>query len=112
MPVIKDRPSDKVPEGARRSTKWPAVRKTFLKLHPNCSVCGGKKKLEAHHKMPFHLNPALELNPENLIALCENKNDGVNCHLLVGHLGCFKSFNADVVIDADKWKEKIDTRPL
>jgi hypothetical protein len=76
-----------------------------------CSVCDGKKKLEVHHKMPFHLHPALELDPGNLITLCENKADGVNCHLLFGHLGNFKSYNPQVNVDASLWFCKIRYRP-
>ena len=53
----------------------------------------------------------LELDPANLIVLCENWKDGVCCHLLFGHLGSFKSFNVDVVADAKLWHDKITNRP-
>jgi hypothetical protein len=69
------------------------------------------KKLEVHHIKPFHLHPELELEPKNLITLCENKSDGVNCHLLFGHLGSFRSFNVRVISDAIEWKAKILSRP-
>jgi len=102
----------KVPWGEQRSGKWPAVRKAFLSLPDNskCAVCGGTKKLEAHHIKPFHLNKALELDPTNLIALCEG-NSVMNCHLLFGHLGNFKSFNKSVKKDAPAWDDKIKDRP-
>lgn len=74
-------------------------------------VCGGKEKLEVHHIVPFHLNPRLELEPTNLITLCEAKHDGVNCHLLFGHLGNFKSVNKLVEIDSHEWADKIKNRP-
>jgi 5-methylcytosine-specific restriction endonuclease McrA len=109
--MITDNPREKVPQGTFRSTHWPTVRKNFLKDHPFCSVCGGTKKLEVHHKIPFHRNPSLELEPTNLITLCENKKDGVNCHLLFGHLGDFKSFNENVEEDAKKWNYYIKHRP-
>jgi hypothetical protein len=64
-----------------------------------------------HHVIPFHLRRDLELDPENLITLCENKRDGVNCHLLFGHLGCFKSFNPSVRADVVTWRAKLKTRP-
>jgi len=110
MGAIRNKVSDKAPKNAKRSTKWPAFRKKFL-AGKRCAVCGGNKKLEAHHKKPFHLHPELELDEKNLIALCENKKDGVNCHLLVGHLGNFKSLNVDVEKDAKTWQQKIKNRP-
>ncbi len=67
--------------------------------------------MEAHHKLPFHLHPELELEDSNLIPLCEEKEDGINCHLAFGHLGNFKSFNKDVEADAGTWNEKIKNRP-
>jgi predicted TIM-barrel fold metal-dependent hydrolase len=75
-------------------------------------VCGGNVKLEVHHIKPFHLHPALELDPTNLATLCEAVKDGVNCHLLFGHLGNFKSFNTEVLGDAGNWALKIKNRPL
>lgn len=102
--------SDKL-QGHARSGHWETLRKQFLVTHPNCRVCGGVKKLEVHHIKPFHLHPALELDESNLITLCENFKDGVNCHLLFGHLGNFKSVNDTVVHDAMSWSEKIKGRP-
>ena len=103
---------DKVPKGAKRSDKWPTLRKHFLQTNKTCAMCGGTKHLEVHHVRPFHTHPELELDPKNLIVLCENKKDGVNCHLLFGHLGNFKSINATVVSDAKSWCEKIKERPV
>lgn len=105
-------PNDqKVPRGVRRSTHWPLVRAQHLKKNPRCAACGGTKKVEVHHKLPFHLHPDLELDPKNLITLCEAKEDGVNCHLLFGHLGSFKSFNRNVEADARDWQQKMTNRP-
>jgi hypothetical protein len=101
-----------MPKGLKRSGHWPAARKAHLAKHPLCEVCGGKKKLEVHHIKPFHLHPELELDPTNFITLCENDKDGVNCHLLFGHLGNFKSYNENVVHDSKEWCNKIKTRPF
>lgn len=98
--------------GKKRSGGWPKVRAEHLAKSPTCVVCGGKKKLEVHHMLPFHLHPQLELDPNNLITLCENKKDGVNCHLFLGHLGSFKAYNPNVIKDAEEWKTKIETRPV
>ena len=95
----------------RRSPMWGKVRAEFLKSNTTCAVCNGTKNLEVHHILPFHVNPALELDPNNLIVLCEAGANGINCHLLVGHLGNFKSVNVNVVADAKIWNDKIKNRP-
>lgn len=104
---IKDRVTGKAPKGAKRSSKWRTVRKKFLAEHPTCAVCGGKKKVEVHHKIPFHKAPELELEPSNLITLCENESYGINCHLLVGHLGNYQRANETVDADAAFWYRKL-----
>ena len=94
-----------------RSSKWPTVRKHHLIANPTCAVCGGSEMLEVHHKLPFHLDASLELDPTNLITLCESKKNGVTCHLWFGHLGSYKSFNKNVEEDAKSWKEKLSSKP-
>ena len=73
-----------------RSSKWPRVRREHLAREPRCQWCGAKSKLEIHHVKSFHLFPELELNPENLITLCECH---VDCHLKHGHLGNWRINN-------------------
>ena len=90
-----------------RSSKWPALRKEWLMDYPCCAVCGGTKKLEVHHILPVHLFPYYELEPTNLITLCESKNHGVNCHLFVGHLGDYSRYNPDVRKDSCYWDNKL-----
>lgn len=107
---ILDALQGKAPRGSRRSGSWPKVRGAFLEGNPTCAVCGGKTRLEVHHKTPFYLAPALELEPSNLITLCEGSKL-LNCHLLVGHLGHFRSFNVEVEVDASLWNKKISSRP-
>ncbi len=58
---IKDITQGKAKLGQHRSNHWPTVRKHFLEKNPTCVVCGGKKKVEVHHKMPFHIAPMKEL---------------------------------------------------
>lgn len=115
MTLIKhlvDAARGKHPITQARSPHWPSARKRHLELHPTCAVCGGKEKLDVHHIKPFHLHPDLELDPNNLVTLCEANKGGVNCHLHFGHLGNFKSFNVSVVTDAAHWNDKISHRPL
>ena len=95
--------------GGMRSSRWPAVRKAFMAKNPLCAVCGTKGSLlkpnEAHHCIPYSVNPDLELDPKNLIVLCRDH------HFFVGHLMNFKSFNRDVAADATIWRQKIKNRP-
>lgn len=107
---LKDRIKGTVPAGARRSSKWSGVRKAHLSRFPNCAVCCGTEKTEVHHVQPFHMKPELELDPSNLITLCESKKNGINCHLLQGHLGDFKCVNSAVRSDTAIWNHKIGTR--
>lgn len=79
----------------RRSPHWPAVRRQHLLKEGFCRYCGGTKNLEVHHIRPFHLAPTLELDPKNLITLCECF--GSECHLKIGHLGNWRSFNPNVM---------------
>lgn len=104
---IKDVIQGKAPLGHKRSSHWPTVRKHFIAANPTCAACGGTEKLEVHHKQPFHLNPDLELNPNNLIPLCESDSYGIICHLTIGHLGNYKNFNPDVVKDASDMLKKL-----
>jgi 5-methylcytosine-specific restriction protein A len=93
--------ADHSPAGsAPRSPHWPACRKAHLAAHPTCAACGGTTHLQVHHKKPFHLHPELELDPANLITLCESP--GVDHHLHVGHLGDWKGFNPNVDRDASR----------
>jgi len=77
--------------GARRSPKWRAFRNKFL-AGKTCAVCGGKTKLEAHHIQPFNLSPERELDPSNVLPLCEGRKT-INCHLIVGHGGDYRDYN-------------------
>jgi len=97
--TLKDRIQGKAPKGARRSSRWTKARKRHLEKNPRCEVCGSKKALEVHHVIPFSIAPDLELDPSNFISLCENKKYGINCHLLLGHLGNYRRFNASVKAD-------------
>jgi 5-methylcytosine-specific restriction endonuclease McrA len=85
-----------------RSPKWDSVRDSFIVKHNTCASCGNTniKKLQVHHIEPFHLYPEKELDPNNLITLCEEKGEA-GCHLKLGHLGDWKSFNPKIKQDAE-----------
>jgi 5-methylcytosine-specific restriction endonuclease McrA len=102
---LKDRVEGKASKGQRRSSKWRKVRKEFLKKNNKCAICECTTKLEVHHKIPFHVDPSKELDEDNLITLCENKKYGINCHLLMGHLGNYRRHNENIEGDAKKWNQ-------
>jgi hypothetical protein len=74
-----------------RSKLWNKTRIAFIKKNPFCAYCKSITYLQVHHIKPFHIWPELELNPENLVVLCENPN--INCHFKIGHLEDWKSYN-------------------
>lgn len=80
---------------AQRSSGWPKVRADFLKTNPACAACGGTKNLEVHHVRPYHLFPESELDPDNLIALCDRP--GRNCHFVFGHFWDWSDYNPNVI---------------
>lgn len=93
---------------ARRSPKWPAFVKKLLK-GKSCACCGRTENLTGHHKKPFNLFPELELDPDNVLPLCEGRT--VNCHLAVGHLFNWRSYNPNVDADAEYIRQRVATRP-
>lgn len=97
-----------------RSPKWEGVRKKHLASNPTCAACGGADHLQVHHLKPFHLFPELELEPSNLITLCEKvlvdadtKND--NHHLELGHSGDFHKNNKKVLKDINEYRSSKTT---
>lgn len=60
--------------------------------------------------MPFHINRDLELETANLLVLCESRR-ALNCHLLIGHLGDYRSWNTAARMDAAAWNRKMAGRP-
>lgn len=94
-------------EGAR-SPHWEKVRHDFAVLHPTCAACGGKSKLQVHHCKPFHIHPELELEPTNLITLCEDPER--LCHHRIGHAWDWKAYNPHVRDDADESLDRVNKR--
>jgi hypothetical protein len=101
-------PSHFSADKAARSPHWPAFRRMHLRLEPTCRWCGGSLHLEVHHIAPFHLHPELELDPGNLITLCESP--AIDCHLVIGHFDDWHTFNPHVRRDCER-SEFIDDIP-
>jgi 5-methylcytosine-specific restriction protein A len=92
--------------GSPRSSKWKILRGEHIRNNPTCAVCGNSKKVVPHHIIPYHVDPSKEMEPSNLISLCEGET--FNCHLFFGHLRNWSKHNPDVVEDARVWREKIN----
>jgi len=91
--------------GLARSPEWHRVAREHRLREPACVACGYKgKHLQVHHIKPFHLHPHLELDPQNLITLCEAR--GREHHLLLGHLDAWNSYNEHVRADAKHFHRK------
>ena len=74
---------------------------------PGLRLLRRRDAIQVHHRWPFHDcvlagRPDLELDPRNLIALCETERGvaTLDCHLHVGHMGDWKSYNPRVAGDA------------
>ena len=79
------------PDGASVNWSWQRCRRDFLrKTGKVCVCCRSMKKIQVHHVLPRHIRPDLAVNQTNLIALCRG------CHLRIGHLGSYFTYNATV----------------
>lgn len=87
-----------------RSSDWRKLQVKTVTGHPYCAVCGCMNTLQVHHKKPFHLFPELELEPLNLIVLCQRD------HFWIGHLFDWRAYNPNIDIDIILWNEKIKGR--
>lgn len=92
--------------GIPRSSGWKLARKNHLKAHPKCIVCGSTRNVVPHHVVPFHVDPSMELDPDNLVTLCESPS--FNCHLFFGHLKRWDRHNPDILKDAEEWRRKLE----
>lgn len=111
--------------GIRRSPHWPTVEKHFLAANPRCIACNDEQHaariaqnpllptrgLQVHHAaMPFHFcillgRPDLELDPRNLVVLCEDEKGVKTCdhHISVGHALDFQSYMPDAAAAAKRF---------
>lgn len=91
---------------AARSPQWRNIRKEHLSKYNKCAACGKSTDLEVHHIKPVHKYPELELDPLNLITLCNNQ-----CHLTFGHFMDYKSWNKDVEHDCAVYYNRLRNKP-
>ena len=88
---------------APRSGQWKSIRDAHIKNNPTCYACGRSEYLIVHHIVPFHLNPELELDPNNLLTLCQGKH--INCHITFGHNYNWTKTNLNVKQDAESFRK-------
>lgn len=91
---------------AVRSPQWSSIRKQYLIQHPCCEACGSCIKPEVHHIVPVHIDPTKELDINNLITLCDKY-----CHFVFGHFMNWKSWNDNIIDDAQAYLSNINNRP-
>jgi hypothetical protein len=91
-----------------RSPGWRKVRAAHLKLYPTCAACGGIEDLEAHHLVPVSVDASLELDPNNLLTLCDSPKR--LCHLRIGHSFFWPAFNPFAAEDAARSLCRIQQR--
>lgn len=78
-------------EARQRSSKWRRLREEHLQKQPQCAACGRTTGLIVHHIIPVSFDPTRELDPENLLTLCETP-----CHIVFGHFFSYHCYNRDV----------------
>ena len=78
-----------------RDPRWKTVRAKHLADHPTCEACG-EDEVEVHHIVPVEVIPERELDPANLITLCDRHG----CHFAFGHLYDWRAWNPQVRKDA------------
>lgn len=97
--------------GVKRSPLWNDAEKRHREQQPDCVCCATGTNMTApvqvHHIIPFHFvvllgRPDLELDPRNLMTLCEAERhkSAPNHHLLIGHFEDWQSFNQTAPTDA------------
>jgi 5-methylcytosine-specific restriction endonuclease McrA len=79
------------------------VRAAHLKRQPACAACGRTEKLEVHHIVPFHKDASRELDPQNLVTMCDTP-----CHLVHGHYLSWRRANPEVVADCIRYRAGLD----
>lgn len=70
----------------RRDPRFPARERDFLRRHPACVGCG-RPATTAHHVIPFHVRPDLEMDEGNWAAVEKD------CHYVIGHQRNWRKWN-------------------
>ena len=68
----------------------------YFVSHPICEICGNSNIVSVHHIRPFSRFPEFATNFDNMISLCDDRNNSSSCHLRFGHNGDWNSINHNV----------------
>lgn len=85
-----------------RSPRWPALSRAHLAAHPRCEACGAAAGVVAHHVVPVHIDRARELDPANLVSMCNPHG----CHLYLAHCGRWDWYSPEVR-DLCRWLQRL-----
>ena len=91
----------------QRSSQWKKLRAAHLVKEPVCVACGRNGDLEVHHIIPVSVDPAKELDENNLITLCANP-----CHRVFGHFLSYQCYNKHVLDMAKYYRWCIQHRRI
>lgn len=92
-------------EARQRAGEWRRVRAEHLAKEPVCVACGRAANLNVHHIIPVSISPMLELDPQNLITLCETP-----CHIVFGHFMSHHCYNREVRKMAQEYHKAMQKR--
>lgn len=92
-----------VPFGKRHSG-WSGLRNGHLVMNPVCVACGTKNNLTVHHIIPVNIDPDLELDPKNLVTMCQHH------HFAIGHWNNWRRYNINVIEDSIELRKIYDKR--
>jgi hypothetical protein len=88
-----------------RASRWRVVRAAHLRKEPACAACGRSVDVVAHHVIPVSFDESRELDPENLLTLCDYP-----CHIVFGHLMNFHCYNKDVRKMVAEYRRAVNKR--
>jgi hypothetical protein len=86
----------------KRHPKWPPLARRLVAEAGECAACGTKKRLEAHHAIPFDEAPERELDEDNAIVLCRI------CHFIFGHFKSWTRWNPNVRQDVANYRNGLE----
>ena len=91
--------------GGKRDPRWREVRAAHVQKEPVCQACGKNSKLDVHHIIPVGIDNTTDLDPDNLITLCNQP-----CHLVFGHFMSYYCYNSAVRKMVDEYRVALERR--
>ena len=79
-------------ENVRKLWVVRKAMKEYHADHPECEYCRRNEKVQTHHIVPVSVSPSEADDKKNMMSLCAKR-----CHLTLGHMGNFKTYNKNVL---------------